>query len=254
MSQMKYVLITGASSGIGQALAEEFAAHGYGLCLNAARPGPLEAVKRDLETRYQVPVHTFPLDLAQLGGAEELFRQAEPFPIAVLVNNAGFGLVGPEAQTDPEQEKRMLVLNVVSLTELTRRFLPLLEERKGALLNVASTGAFQPGPYTAAYFASKAYVLSYTRAVRREAPGVTVSVLCPGSTRTRFFARAGVRTPRGAMTAEAVARAAFRGLMNGREIIFPSWSSRLMQLAPTRLKMWAVGLVKRRSFETKGED
>lgn len=244
---MNYTLITGASSGIGRALAEEFAAHGYGLCLSAARPEPLEQTKRELEARYRVPVHTFPLDLAQLGGAQELFRQTEPFPISVLVNNAGFGLVGPADKMNPKQEERMLVLNVISLTELTRRFLPLLAERNGALLNVASTGAFQPGPYTASYFASKAYVLSYTRAVRREAPNVTVSTLCPGSTRTSFFERAGAKTPKGAMTAEAVAQAAFRGLMRGQELIIPGWHNKLMQLAPTRLKMWAVGQVKRRS-------
>lgn len=246
---MKYALITGASSGIGRALAEEFAAHSYGLCLSASRPEPLEQAKRELEARYEVPVHAFPLDLAQLGGAKALFRQTEAFPVSVLVNNAGFGLVGPEAEIDLEQEERMLVLNVVSLTELTRLFLPLLSGRKGKLLNVASTGAFQPGPYTAAYFASKAYVLSYTRAIRREAPGITVSALCPGSTRTAFFSRAGAGTPRCAMTAEAVARAAYRGLDRGQELIIPGWHNRLMQLAPVRMKMWAVELVKRRSAE-----
>ena len=250
---MEYALITGAGSGIGRALAVEFAAHGYGLCLTAAHPEPLAQVKQTLEDQYKVPVRAVPLDLARLGGAEELFRQVEDLPISILVNNAGFGLVGPAEAMDPAREEQMLVLNVISLTELTRLFLPLLAVRKGKLLNVASTGAFQPGPYTASYFASKAYVLSYTRAVRREAPGVAVSVLCPSSTRTRFFERAGVKTPAVAMTAETVARAAFRGLMGGQEMIFPSWSSRLMQLAPVRLKMWAVGQVKRRSFEAKGK-
>lgn len=248
---MRYALITGAGSGIGRALAEEFAAHGYGLCLTAVHAGPLEEAKRALEGRYGVQVHTVSMDLARLGGAGELFRQVEKLPVSVLVNNAGCGLVGPAAELDPEREERMLVLNVLSLTELTRLFLPLLAERKGALLNVASTGAFQPGPYTASYFASKAYVLSYTRAIRREAPEVTVSALCPGSTRTGFFDRAGAKIPKGAMTAEAVARAAFRGLMRGQEIILPGWRNRLMQLAPTRVKIWAVGQAKYRSIKNK---
>lgn len=253
---MDYALITGASGGIGSALAEVFAAQGWGLLLSASRSGRLEAVKRRLEERFDAPVRLFPEDLSRPGAAQRLYGQvkAAGFSAAALVNCAGFGLLGPAETLDIPREEAMLAVNAVSLTTLTKLCLAEMKAAgRGYILNVASTGAFQPGPYNAGYFASKAYVLSYTRAVRYESrgSGVHISALCPGTTDTDFFSREGAGVPAGAMDPGEVALAGYWGLMRGKETIVPGVRNRLLRLFPVGLKMAAVGRVKARQLDRR---
>lgn len=248
---MEYALITGATSGIGYELARQFARHGYGLILVSSSAQRLEQAKKRLEGEYPVPITLLEQDLSQAGAAKRLCERLadQGACVDILVNNAGFGLVGRTEEIDPLRDGKMMALNMAAPVELTKLLLPdMLRRRRGRILNVASTGAFQPGPYTATYFASKAFLLSYTRAVRREAMprGVQVCALCPGTTRTQFFQREGVETPPWAMSAEKTARIAFRGLMAGREVIVPGLGNRLLRLLPLRLRIWGVARMKGR--------
>jgi short-subunit dehydrogenase len=154
--------------------------------------------------------------------------------IEILVNNAGFAMRGPFAAADPDTQRRLVQVNVTALTQLTRFILPaMLARRRGKILNVASTAAFQPGPLMAVYYASKAYVLSFSEALAREVrgSGVTVTALCPGLTRTGFADRArlgGARLVRlGQMEASTVAEAGFRGLMRGKRVVIPGLRHRI---------------------------
>ena len=256
---MDYALITGASGGIGYALAEVFAANGWGLLLSASRAGRLEDAQAKLAERFRTPVRLFPQELSKPGAAQALYDRVKgaDFTVSALVNGAGFGLLGPAELLDTGREEAMLAVNTAALTTLTKLCLrEMLGRGWGYILNIASTGAFQPGPFNAGYFASKAYVLSYTRAVRWEVrgSGVHISALCPGTTDTGFFAREGTAVPAGAMAAGEVALAGYRGLMRNREIIVPGVRNRLLRLIPTGLKMAAVGRVKRAQARKKRED
>ena len=247
----KSVLITGGSSGIGYALAEVFAKHDYHLILTASQPQRLAQAAGCLET-YGVPVAVFPADLAQAGAAEQLYQtvKAAGFSPDILINNAGFGLIGPADQLPMDRELEALTVNIRALTVLCKCFLPDLYQRGyGKILNVASTGAFQPGPYTASYFASKAYVYSYSRALRQEAKahGVQVCTLCPGSTRTDFFRRAGGKTPAWSMEPSAVAEYAYRSLMANRAVAVLGLLNRLVRVVPAEVKLRVVGYLKHQS-------
>lgn len=248
----KTVLITGATSGIGLALAQEFARQGYRLVLTASRKERLKRVAFRLGKRFPTCViAAISQDLAKTGGAIKLYRQIKKrnLTVDVLVNNAGFGLVGEEVFLPLSREREMLGVNITALTELTHLFLgEMCKQGGGKILNVASVGAFQPGPYTAAYYATKAYVAQYSRALRVEAKkyGVHVSVLCPGSTKTDFFRRVGSAAPIWAMSPQKVARAAFRGLEMNREIIIPGVGNRLLQLLPERVKVLGTAFLKTR--------
>lgn len=235
------VLVTGASSGIGRALAREFASHGYDVVLVARREEALQEVSRELKSR----VHLVPMDLARAGAGQALAHELRMrgVQVDVVVNNAGFGLQGEFADLPVDQQLEMIQLNVTTLTELTRLFLPeMLARKQGGVLNVASTAAFQPGPLMAVYYATKAFVLSFTEAVTEEiaGTGVKVSCLCPGPTESEFAQRADMQgTPlfRGhVMTSEEVARAGYEGWVAGQAVIVPGFSNRrgtwLVRLAP----------------------
>ncbi len=242
-------LITGASAGIGAALAREFAAHGYDLVLVARRKDRLLALADELETRYRVTARAIEADLARPEAPDEIYRQVWVRGIAVdvLVNNAGFGTHGPFAATDLQTELQMLQVNVVALTHLTKLFLrDMLARRHGKVLNLASTAAFQPGPLMAVYYATKAYVLSLSEALATEVQGtgVTVTALCPGPTPTEFQSRARIadtRLMRSPLVTDAatVARVGYRALMAGKAVAVPGWTNRALtyavRLAPRRL-------------------
>jgi short-subunit dehydrogenase len=230
---MGTALITGASSGIGLELADVLAADGHNLVLVARREQALRALAGDLERRHGIQATAFVADLARL---EERMRLAsdlsgEGAEIDVLVNNAGFGLRGPFASTPVERDLEMIEVNIAALTHLTRLFLPgMLTRRTGRILQVASTAAFQPGPLMAVYYATKAYVLSFSTAlaVELEGTGVTCTALCPGPTRTEFqaVARMGGTALASAaisMDARTVARLGYRGLMRGKAVVVPGW-------------------------------
>jgi uncharacterized protein len=222
-------LITGASGGIGYELAKLFAKDGYNLVLVARSAEKLNQVAAELQTQHGIRVTVVPLDLVEPSGPKFLFDQLgrERINVDILVNNAGYGAFGKFAQMPETEILDQIQLNVIALTRLTKLFLaPMLERRSGRIMNVASTAAFQPGPLMAVYYATKAYVLSFSEALANElrGSGITVSCFCPGATNTGFAKRAGVEGSRlfkqiGGMNVETVARDGYRGLMAGRTLV-----------------------------------
>lgn len=244
------VLITGGSSGIGLELAKRFAADGCELILAASNEERLLKVKNMLTQKYSVRVTTYAIDLARQGMAEKLYEivKADGHEVDILINNAGMGTIGAAEKIPLEKDKALMVLNMMTPVVLTKLFLKDMYKRKsGSILNVCSIGAYQPGPYTATYYASKSFLLSYTKAVRFEAKqhGVRVCALCPGTTDTRFFTRADSKTPKGAMSAEKVAAYAYKHFWRGKAEIIPGISYRLMKLCPVSVKTAVVAWVKR---------
>jgi len=224
---MSTVLITGASGGIGYELAKLFARDHHNLVLVARNADKLTTVANELQTQ-NVTVKTITLDLAQPLAPKFLFDQLhrEQFSLDILINNAGFGAYGEFGQMPMHEILGQIDLNVRGLTELTRLFLPpMLARRNGRIMNVASTAGFQPGPLMAVYYATKAYVISFSEALANELrnSGVTVTCFCPGATHTGFGKRAGNDQTRifrqfGAMRAERVALDGYRAVMEGRTL------------------------------------
>lgn len=253
---MKYALITGGTSGIGFAMAGEFLERGYGVIIASSSRKNLAIAKRKLEvkkskivknTRYIITIEQ---DLSVPDGAGKLYHKAKSMgvDIEILVNNAGFGLMGGTESIRIRDDKRMIQLNVTAVVCLCKLFLrDMYENGRGKILNVASTGAFQPGPYTSTYFAGKSFVYSYSRAIRQEAAkrGVVVSTLCPGTTRTKFFEKAGQKTPIWAMSAEKTAKIAVDGLMKNKGVIVPGVINNILRIVPSGVKMYFVEVLKK---------
>jgi len=226
-------LITGASSGIGAELAKLCAAAGYPVILVARNQAALEGVARQCGSQARV----LPADLADAQTPEKIFEQLRGTSVEILINNAGFGLRGPFAETDWAAEARLAQVNMLAPAHLTKLFLPgMLQRRSGRVLNIASTAAFVPGPFMAMYYASKAFVRSFSESLANEVQGtgVTVTVLCPGPTRTGFKAAAGMEnTPLfhgPAMDAAEVARIGFDAMMAGKMEVIAGARNRLMML------------------------
>jgi len=237
MSERPTALITGASVGIGRDLAIILAENRFDLVLVARNQDALEKLADALSRRHKIQADVLVRDLSHPEAPQEIHRKVQESGVSpdVLINNAGFGTHGPFAQTDVKQVQDMLHVNVVSLTMLTRLFLPaMLAARRGRIMNVASTAAFQAGPLMAEYYASKAYVLWLSEAIATEVDrtGVTVTALCPGPTRTEFQKRAGVENTRlfkrSSMDSMAVARAGFDGMMRGKRIVIPGFTNKLL--------------------------
>jgi short-subunit dehydrogenase len=190
----KTALITGASSGIGKETAYVYAKNNYNLIIVARRIDNLNKIKDEIENNHQVIVEVISMDLAVLDAAENLFNKVKNQKIDVLINNAGFGLFGDFLNQDIKQEEKMLVLNIVTLTKLTRLFAKkMVNEKGGNIINIASTAAFQPVPTLATYAATKAYVLNFSEAIAFELKpkNVFVTAICPGATQTEFGKVAG---------------------------------------------------------------
>lgn len=246
-SRTPTVLITGASSGIGRELARFFARDGFALVLASRSAARLAPVVSQLRDAHGASVTTIPADLGKPDDIERLFSTltASDIRVDVLVNNAGFGGAGRFSETSLEQELGMIALNVDAAVTLTKRLLPqMLENRRGRILNVASTAAFQPGPFQAVYFATKAFVLSFSEAIAEELrdTGVTVTTLCPGPTETGFAARAGFKSSpmMGArMDARSVAEVAYTATLRGERIVVPGVVNKMhaqaVRLTPRRL-------------------
>lgn len=226
---MPIAVVTGASTGIGRELAFECARDGYDLVLTARSRDRLESIAASIGAATGRSSHIVPADLADPHGPAAFFdqiRTLEPH-IEVLINNAGFGLLGHFWTLSEEDQMRIVNLNVGALTHLTRLILPgLIERRRGRILNVASTAAFQPGPLMAVYYASKAYVLSFSVALNNETRrhGVTATALCPGATITDFAQRAGFTNPKVfkgpmAMSAAQVAKLGYKGMKRGKPVV-----------------------------------
>ncbi len=246
----KYALVTGAAGGIGFELARCAAGDGYSLIIVGSNEDRLKTAQKSLESEFPVNVVALVQDLSVPGSAEGLYGEVEKrgLDVVCLVNNAGFGTIGPAETIPLDKDERMLTLNVITPTELCKLFLPqMYQKHSGKILNIASTGAFNPGPYTGSYFASKSYVLSYTKALRYEAKsrGVQVSALCPGTTRTRFFEKEGMDTPVWAMSPESVARAGWRGLRAGCGVIVPGMMNKLIRLVPSGIKTFFTAQMKK---------
>jgi hypothetical protein len=233
-------LVTGASSGIGRELAELFAADGSDLVVVARSEGRLHDLAERLNEEYGVHVTVAAKDLTDPeapAALAEALRERDR-TVDVLVNNAGFATAGAFVETDADRERDEILLNVVALTDLTKRFLPGMVRRgEGRVLNVASLAGFQPGPYMAVYYATKAYVLHFSEAVwyeLRETP-VSVTALCPGPVATNFAARAGVEETEnfrgGGADPAVVARAGYEGMREGRRTVVPSTRSKLLARA-----------------------
>ena len=237
---METVLITGASSGIGREFSKLFAEKGYRLVITARREKNLAELKKMYPENN---VEVIPCDLGSEAGAEYLYNEVKKRSIKVdiLINNAGFGLFGEFYETDIEKEKKMIDLNVKALVELSKYFLQeMLERDSGKILNVASIAAFQPGPYMSVYYASKAFVLSFSEALRNEVrnTGVCISVLCPGPVETEFeksseLTKSKLFSKLKPVTAEKVAYAGYRGLMKNRAVIIPGFFNRAAITAGT---------------------
>lgn len=242
-------LVTGATEGIGYELAKCFARDRHDLVLVARNREKLERVTAEISSSCGVRVSTIVQDLSIHDGAGRVFDEVRRQGVTVdfLVNNAGVGTYGLFAEADLERELAMMRLNMISLTALTKLFLPeMLRRRRGRILNVASTAAFEPGPLMAVYYATKAYVVSFTEALANElqGSGVAASVLCPGPTRSGFEQSAGMSASklfrrRGVMKASDVAGIGYRGFMKGKTTIIPGLRNKILvfsvRLGPRKL-------------------
>jgi short-subunit dehydrogenase len=227
MNPSPTALITGASGGIGYELAKLFARDGSNLVLVARSGDKLAQLAAELEKAYKIRATVISADLSHINGPDLVFAatQEAGIEVDVLVNNAGFGQFGFYIETDMQEELRQIQLNIASLTHLTKLYIrPMVERRRGRILNVASTAAFQPGPLMAVYYATKAYVLSFSSALSNEmhGTGVTVTCLCPGPTTTEFHKRAAMdsskimRAP--FMDAKSVAEIGYRAMLKGKPV------------------------------------
>ena len=234
-------LITGASGGIGLELAKLFARGGYNLVLVARRGDPLEGVASEVRALYGTSVHCLPIDLSIPEAPEKIFGmlRSRSLDVDVLVNNAGFGLYGNFQGSDPGILLDMIRVNVSVPVHLANLLLPgMVRKGTGGVLNVASMAAFQPGPYMAVYYATKAFLLSFSEAVAEElrGTGVTVTALCPGPTPTGFQAAARMEghiplLRKNVMDSGAVAKAGYDGFRKGKRLVIPGLRNRILVLA-----------------------
>lgn len=236
MSTHSAALITGASSGLGAEYARLFGADGHEVVLVARRRDRLEALAKELEARRGLRAHVIAADLAAPAGPARVVDEVDRLGVEIefLVNNAGFGASGAFAESELARQLEMLHVNVIALVALTRAFLPgMLARRRGRILNVGSTAGFVPGPYMAVYYASKAFVNSFTEALWYELrdTGVTATASCPGATATEFAAVAGNERSLlfrlGAAPVATVAREGYRAMMRGRPLIVHGLKNKL---------------------------
>jgi len=259
---MNTTLITGASSGIGEAFARKLAAQGHDLLLVARSEDKLVALCNELGRNHNVRAQYVPIDLTEHEASARLLAETveRNLEIDLLINNAGFGSMGDLAKLDLDLELRMIDLNVRSLVELTHRFLqPMRERKRGSIINVASTAGFQGVPFMATYAATKAFVLSFSEALWEEnrTYGIQVMALCPGVTETGFFVASQMKKPpaRFIQTSEDVVETALRGLKRGQSSIISGWPNLLMiemeRIVPRSLILRVAGMALR-NYSEKG--
>lgn len=230
------VLVTGSSSGIGMEMSRLFAADKSDLVLVARRENQLRQLADELRAGYGIEVRVLPEDLTDHQAPQRIYDRlrVEGIQVNVLVNNAGFGALGRVADLDTQRQMDMVQVNVTALTHLTCLFLPgMIERRRGGVLNVASTAGFLPGPGMAVYYASKAFVLSFTEALAEELAGTGVKACClaPGPTQTGFGTVSGIEKARlfrfGVMNAIEVAKAGYEGMRQGKVLVVPGMTNKL---------------------------
>ena len=231
-------LITGASAGIGYELSKIFAKNGYNLLLVSRNKQRLEVIAKEMENQHDILAKVMSKDLSKSSAPQELYDDivSDGININVLVNNAGIGTNGKFTDFSVDKHMDLLQLNITTLTLLCKLFgTDMVKKRSGSILNIASTAAFQAGPFMSTYYASKAYVLMFSEALHNELAqdGVIVTVLCPGPTHTEFFERNEMIDTKLAkspyiMKAADVAQAGFTGLMNGEKIVIPGLINKLL--------------------------
>jgi len=242
-----WAIITGASSGIGRALAFEFGAGGFNLLLIARNEAVLAEVAAECQAKYRIETAVVTADLACAESLERLIAMLESTPrqYEVLVNNAGFGIHGDFGSIDIEQNIDLVNVQLTAALRLTKAVLPaMIERRKGRILNVASVYSFSPVPFQSVYAACKAFLLSFSSALHNElkGTGVTVTVFCPGVTQTEFRSRAGIgeKSEHSGMTAQTAARIAYVETLRGKHIVVPGLVNRLYVLVSHLLPVQAV--------------
>jgi short-subunit dehydrogenase len=258
-SPRRTALVTGASSGIGRAFAELLAGDGFDVVLVARSAGTLAEMADEFRRRFGVAASAITQDLAEPGAAQAVFDAvaATRVFVEVLINSAGYATYGPFADLPLEVERDEIAVNVVALTELTKLFLaPMLARKNGKILNVGSTAAFVPGPLMAVYYASKAYVLSFSEALANElaGTGVTVTCLAPGATESGFQGRAKMESSRlvkGRRLPDAmsVARAGYRAMLRGAVLEIPGLGNKVGTIIPRFLPRALVPHIVRRVQE-----
>jgi uncharacterized protein len=258
---MKWAIITGASSGIGKALAGEFATAGFNLFLTGRNEAALADVATSCSGKHRVLTEVVATDLSCADGVRRLVGeiQSKPYRYEVLVNNAGFGIHGDFASTDIDENARLVHVQLTAALRLTRSVLPgMIERKNGRILNIASVYSFSPVPFQSVYAACKAFLVSFSSALQNElqGTGVTVTVFCPGVTRTEFRSRAGIgqnRTDTG-MTPEEAARIAFRETMRGTHIVVPGFVNKLFAFVVGILPARSVSDLVRFINRRRGQD
>jgi short-subunit dehydrogenase len=249
----KNALITGASGGLGECFARLAAADGYDLFLLARGKDALHALADELTKTHHIRTTVLVEDLSDPDSCERIAAKLAVVPLDLLVNNAGFGDFGTFSTSDPLRDAAMIQVNVGSLTRLTRLLLPgMLARKTGRILNVASTASFAPGPLMAVYYATKAYVLSFSVALSDETSGsgVTVTCLCPGPTATGFERAANLRASRlfkrGTMDADTVARMGYKACLAGKPLLVAGLRNKIL-IFGTRLvpKIWAARIARK---------
>ena len=251
-------LITGASGGIGRDLARIHAAQGGDLVIVARRREALEEVKQELESKHGVSVMCIAADLTEQHAPQQVFDEVQSagVEIEMLINNAGFGGHGKFHERPWEQDEAMIQLNVTALCELTRLVLPgMVERNRGKILNVASMAAFLPGPLQAVYYATKAFVVSFSQAIAEELSdtNITVTALCPGAVDTGFASTANVEEAQGFQkmaSSTDVAQVGYNGMLRGKLVVTNDWKLRLVKnwVIPF-LPAWTLLKISRRTME-----
>jgi short-subunit dehydrogenase len=234
----KWALITGASSGIGRALALEFASNGFNVFLTARDAAALQTVAEQCK-KIAVEARIFSADLSDVSSTDRLIDSLADQKIEVLANNAGFGVKGDFAATSIDDELKMLDMQLSAMLKLTKAVLPkMIAQHSGRILNVASVYSFSPVPKQSVYSAAKSFIFSFSSSLRAElkTSGISVSVLCPGITQTEFRTRAGITDKKtSGMTAEAVAKIAVKGVMSNKHVIVPGFTNKVFVFLSRRL-------------------
>ena len=262
---MKFTLITGASSGIGEAFARRLAAEKHNLVLAARSENKMHRICDELMLEHDITAHYVAVDLTAPGADLQLFNETEKHGMQVdwLINNAGFGSMGDFARLDLNTEFAMIDLNITAVVALTHRYLQQMRARKsGVIINVASTASFQPVPFMATYAATKAFVRSFSEAIAEEnrSFNITVTALCPGPTETNFFDAANIGSnvkdaflKKGMQTSEEVVEAGLNAVQNGKSSVISGWTNyltaQLGNFVPNSLITRVVGSVLRPKFE-----
>ncbi len=259
---IKTALITGGASGLGYEFAVLLAKDAYRLILIDINSDKLKETKKELEDNYPTQVTTITKDMSKQNSSSELFEEIKETPIDVLINNAGFGLYGHFHETNWEREASMLNLHIMATTHLTKLILKGMVERgQGKILNMSSLAAFQPGPLMSIYYASKAYILSFSEAIANElkGTGVTVTVLCPGQTKTSFQEVVSQEASENKIgfniaSPDEVAKYGYKAMLKGKSVAIPGTFNKFLSFLPRIMPRNIATAIVRKIQEKNRED